>query len=80
MLFRSAGDACEGCEEQAPFLNKDGEPYFHAHHVHELSQGGSDTPETVIALCPNCHFRIHHGQDGDEYNAELIEKLQELES
>lgn len=75
-----AGGVCEGCGEPAPFVNTRGEPYLHAHHVYELSEGGSDTPETVIALCPNCHYRVHHSKDGDEYNQALIEKLAEIES
>lgn len=70
---------CEGCDNPAPFKNSKGEPYLHAHHVHELSKGGLDTPETVIALCPNCHYRVHHGEDGDEYNEHLIEQLAEIE-
>jgi len=75
-----ADGTCEGCGEPAPFTSTTGEPYLHAHHVHELSDGGSDTPDTVIALCPNCHYRVHHGEDGDEYNQELLEILQEKES
>lgn len=75
-----ADGACEGCNEPAPFKNKRGEPYLHAHHLHELSDGGADTPDTVIALCPNCHYRIHHGEDGDEYNQQLIQRLDEIES
>jgi len=71
---------CEGCGEPAPFTSTTGEPYLHAHHVHELSDGGSDTPDTVIALCPNCHYRVHHGEDGDEYNQELLEIVREKES
>jgi len=78
VMARAEGH-CEGCTEQAPFINNEGKPYLHAHHVHELSDGGSDTPETVIALCPNCHYRVHHGQDGEEYNRDLIHKLQQLE-
>lgn len=70
---------CEGCEHPSPFTSKTGEPYFHVHHVHELSDGGSDTPDTVIALCPNCHYRVHHGQDGDEFNQQLINKLSDIE-
>lgn len=70
---------CEGCGEPAPFTSATGEQYLHAHHVHELSKGGSDTPETVIALCPNCHYRVHHGEDGEEYNEELKRKLAEIE-
>jgi len=75
---RSNG-VCEGCREAAPFTSKTGEPYLHAHHVNELSNGGSDTPDTVIALCPNCHYRVHHGQDGDEYNHQLRNKVKNIE-
>lgn len=75
---RSDG-VCEGCEEPAPFTSKTGEPYLHAHHVHELSGGGSDTPDTVIALCPNCHYRVHHGEDGEEFNQDLIQRLANIE-
>jgi predicted HNH restriction endonuclease len=73
-----ADGVCEGCGEPAPFTSKTGEPYLHAHHIHELSDGGSDTPDTVVALCPNCHYRVHHGEDGDEYNRELERKLDKI--
>lgn len=76
---KRADGFCEGCGEPAPFKNSDGQPYLHAHHVHELSEGGPDTPETVIALCPNCHYRVHHGHDGGEYNEKLIEELANIE-
>lgn len=75
-----ASGFCEGCKEPAPFVSKTGDPYFHAHHIHELSNGGSDMPSTVIALCPNCHYRVHHGENGDEYNEQLRENLLEIES
>ena len=75
-----ANGHCEGCQEPAPFTSKTGEPYLHAHHIFELSDGGSDTPDTVIALCPNCHFRVHHGEDGEEYNEKLYNKLQQIEA
>ena len=74
-----ADGICEGCGERAPFTSRTGDPYLHAHHVHELSDGGSDTPESVIALCPNCHYRVHHGEDGEDYNEELIERLADIE-
>jgi predicted HNH restriction endonuclease len=75
---RSEG-ICEGCGEPAPFISKTGEPYLHAHHIHELSEGGTDSPDTVVALCPNCHYRVHHGEDGEKYNQELLEKVKEIE-
>jgi len=74
-----ADGVCEGCGEEAPFTSKTGDPYLHAHHIYELSDGGSDAPDTVIALCPNCHYRVHHGMNGDEYNKELRQKLDEIE-
>jgi 5-methylcytosine-specific restriction endonuclease McrA len=75
-----ADGECEGCKKPAPFTSTTGEPYLHAHHIHELSEGGSDTPDTVVALCPNCHYRVHHGKDGTEYNQRLLEKVKEKES
>lgn len=78
VLARADG-ICEGCGDPAPFTSKTGKPYLHAHHIHELSNGGSDTPDTVIALCPNCHYRVHHGEDGEEYNTELLKIVRELE-
>lgn len=71
---------CEGCGENAPFISTTGEPYLHAHHINELSEGGSDTPETVVALCPNCHYRVHHGEDGDEFNKKLHDIAKESEN
>lgn len=71
---------CEGCGQPAPFISKTGDPYLHAHHIKELSNGGKDTIDTVVALCPNCHYRVHHGEDGDEYNERLLRIVQEKES
>jgi hypothetical protein len=31
------------------------------HHVHEVSEGGSDAPSNLIALCPTCHALYHRG-------------------
>jgi len=78
-VMARADGRCEGCGEPSPFTSKTGEPYLHAHHIHELSDGGSDTPHTVIGLCPNCHYRIHHGQDGDKYNQKLLRKVKSIE-
>jgi len=66
-----ANGICEGCEQQAPFLRKNGEPYLEVHHIAEVSNGGSDSPMNVIALCPNCHRRVTHGQDRTDYNHQL---------
>jgi 5-methylcytosine-specific restriction protein A len=31
----------------------------------------------VIAVCPNCHRRVHYGEDGDAFNNDLIETAEE---
>lgn len=76
---RRAGGTCEGCGEPAPFEDKQGRPYLEPHHVTRVADGGPDHPGHVIALCPNCHRRVHSGKDGAEYNDRLKERLLELE-
>ncbi|MDG4854570.1 MULTISPECIES: HNH endonuclease [unclassified Mesorhizobium] len=78
-VLRRAGQTCEGCELDAPFLRRNGSPYLEPHHTRRLSDGGPDNPRFVIGLCPTCHRRVHHGADGDEYNDTLIAKLAVIE-
>nr|WP_082990863.1 HNH endonuclease [Solibacillus silvestris] len=54
-----ANGKCELCEDSAPFLNKEGEPYLETHHIIWLSKGGKDTVNNTVALCPNCHRKMH---------------------
>jgi 5-methylcytosine-specific restriction enzyme A len=44
-----------------------------------LSIGGPDDPSFVIALCPNCHRRVHAGQDGEGYNSNLRVAMKAIE-
>lgn len=50
---------CQLCDQPAPFKDKLGDPYLETHHIDWLANGGSDTPENTVALCPNCHKKIH---------------------
>lgn len=60
-LMRANG-ICEKCKKKAPFLRKnDGTPYLEVHHIKSLSDGGTDSLENVIAICPNCHRKFHFG-------------------
>jgi predicted HNH restriction endonuclease len=70
---------CEACGNEAPFAGTDGKPYLQAHHINELGTGGEDTIENVIALCPNCHYRVHHGLNGEQFNQMLAEYLLNIE-
>ncbi|GAB5097949.1 hypothetical protein YK56LOC_36650 [Caballeronia sp. HLA56] len=56
-----ADGACEGCAQSAPFQRADGTPYLEVHHRRRLADGGEDTVENAIALCPNCHRERHYG-------------------
>lgn len=72
--LREADGVCQGCGKDAPFTGKDGEPFLEVHHLYRRSDGGADDPDNVVALCPNCHRRVHYGEDGEEFNQELIEQ------
>lgn len=62
VLERAAG-ICEACENPAPFRRRgDNSPYLEVHHIKSLSDGGEDTLENTIAVCPNCHRRYHYGK------------------
>jgi 5-methylcytosine-specific restriction protein A len=79
VLARAAGH-CEGCKTPAPFVRKDGTPYLEPHHIRRVSDGGPDDPSFVIALCPNCHRRVHAGADGEGYNSNLLVAMASMES
>jgi 5-methylcytosine-specific restriction protein A len=74
-----ANGKCEGCSTPAPFCRPDGTPYLEPHHLRRLSDGGPDHPAHVIALCPNCHRRVHAGADGEAYNAKLNADMATIE-
>jgi len=50
---------CQLCEKPAPFEDNEGRPYLETHHIIWLSAGGDDSAENVVALCPNCHKKMH---------------------
>ena len=56
---RRAEGICQLCKQPAPFLGKDGQPYLENHHITWLSRGGTDTIDNTVALCPNCHKKMH---------------------
>ncbi|MFW6145587.1 MAG: HNH endonuclease [bacterium] len=61
VMERSEG-ICEMCKRQAPFKRrKDGTPYLEVHHLVLLADGGEDTVQNGVAICPNCHREAHFG-------------------
>ena len=61
-VLARANGVCEGCGERAPFIRaSDGTPYLEVHHVVMLADGGDDTVDNALGLCPNCHRKRHFG-------------------
>ncbi|MCK5943581.1 MAG: HNH endonuclease [Planctomycetes bacterium] len=72
-VLRAADGRCEQCGQPAPFLRDDETPFLEVHHVVTLAEGGSDTPDNAVALCPNCHRFMHFGAAADR--AQALAKL-----
>lgn len=70
--LRRADGKCEGCFCSAPFFTTKGAPYLEVHHIYRLSDGGPDSPDAVVAICPNCHRQAHYARDAKEFNEHLI--------
>lgn len=61
VLIRANGK-CEICDQVAPFLRrKDKTPYLEVHHKQQLANGGEDSIDNAVAICPNCHRKEHFG-------------------
>jgi 5-methylcytosine-specific restriction endonuclease McrA len=69
---------CEACKSAAPFLLPDGYPFLEVHHMIPMALGGPDTIENAIALCPNCHRRLHLSSDRELFNKEVYKKIKRL--
>ena len=72
-LLRAKGK-CESCNSPAPFETLDG-PYLEGHHIEKLADGGADSVDNVIALCPNCHRKAHYSVQSNDFKVELKKNL-----
>ena len=63
---RRAKGICQLCGDKAPFVKRNGEPYLETHHIVWLSKGGEDSINNVVALCPNCHKKMHYLNSSDD--------------
>jgi 5-methylcytosine-specific restriction enzyme A len=77
VILRSEGK-CENpsCLGHSPERTDTGEPILEVDHVNGLAITGQDTPEVMIALCPNCHALKTRGKN----RRELQETLQDVAS
>lgn len=68
---KAALGKCDLCAQPAPF-EKDGEPFLHCHHVVWLSKNGPDVIQNAVAICPNCHERMHQLDRRTDVKALLV--------
>ncbi len=54
-----ANGICDLCGRKAPFVDNNGIPFLESHHLITLAQGGPDVIFNTVALCPNCHRKMH---------------------
>ncbi len=76
-LDRAKG-ICEICGKPAPFITKEGKPYLEVHHIIALSEEGVDHTSNTVALCPNCHRKMHYAELSKEEEDLIIIKLLEV--
>jgi 5-methylcytosine-specific restriction protein A len=77
-VLQEAAGTCEACLQPAPFTSKAGFPFLEVHHLRMLASGGSDTVENAVAVCPNCHRRLHHSGDSNLLRAAIYQRLSRL--
>ena len=59
IVRRIADGKCQLCGMAAPFIDRNNEPYLEEHHVQRLADGGEDTIDNDVALCPNSVSYTH---------------------
>lgn len=62
---RTYGDACMACGWAAAPCD--------CHHILPRSEGGPNSVENAVVLCPNCHRLAHHGH----FSAEALRAIRE---
>lgn len=78
VLVNAAGH-CECCRQPAPFNKReDGQPFLETHHLILLADGGPDTVQNTVAICPNCHRELHFGVNGEKLREQLYVTISRL--
>lgn len=77
-ILKQSKGICENCHCVAPFTSDDQTPYLEVHHVKRLADGGTDTVQNAVALCPNCHKELHFGNKRDKLKSHLYKAVTRL--
>lgn len=79
IALENASYTCEYDKTHTTFISKaSGKQYVEVHHLVPMEKQHDfnvslDVPENIIALCPNCHRKIH--LSGQEEKSPMLEKL-----
>lgn len=65
---------CENCGAEPKFIAKFGR-FFDVHHLVALADGGQDSVDNSVHLCPNCHRRMHVDEHKSELRREIVTRL-----
>lgn len=73
-----ADGVCELCGRDAPFRDDRSELHLEVHHVKALGDGGPDTIDNAVAVCPNCHRACHLGRNKKNLAGKLLRQVARL--
>lgn len=57
-VLQRANGYCELCNQFAPFIGYDGEPYLELHKIEKQFNSMDISRDTFVALCPNCNKKL----------------------
>jgi 5-methylcytosine-specific restriction endonuclease McrA len=77
-IIKNANGKCECCGDDG-FIKNDGSVFLEVHHLRLLAENGSDTPQNAVALCANCHRKLHYAKNKEKMRKDLIEKIERLQ-
>ena len=72
-VIQRANGYCQLCGLAAPFKDTIGIPFLEVHHVIPLKNFGIDSPDNLVALCPNCHRKI--GVNASDIDREKLQSV-----
>lgn len=75
LVVKRANGHCQLCGCTAPFHDSQGNPYLEIHFVIALNEGGSDSIDNLVTLCPNCHRKME--VNPTEADKKKLQKLAE---
>lgn len=77
-VLQEAGGMCELCGQPGPFILPTGEKYLEVHHIKQLADGGPDSVENAVAVCPNCHRLLHWSVNAQDAKEKLYKQVTRL--